>query len=706
MANTMLIMRTFKFIWETISIMKMPDALRLILGKSTIGVLTDVGFFYEKITMPKFEPSPKKGIQASVISKLLIVSVPLVLIGASLFYNNFFTPASIAGIDQTHAVNDFDGDNIDDCLDYDDDNDGIPDTVECLSFGPNLITNGDFEDGYAYWTSEFNRGRNNNGPTKGTCNNQGWVAVSGCATKNGTCPTYFNYNGSTPTGSTVITDPLGTGANVITTTSCTSTANNCYATILPDHTTGTGLSLYVDPNNYAGVSYWRQEVTIQPNTDYQFAAWIMVIEEDPNLEFKIDGLSLTGGLNLDRLSGGVDSTDVWQEVATCWNSGSTSGTVWIELVNLTGGCAGNDIRLDDVSLREYLDCDFDNDGQPDHQDIDSDNDGIVDNVEAQTTTGYIAPSGNDTDNDGVDDAYDPDCTPCGSITGVPIVPVNTDGFDGPDYLDHDSDNDGTLDKIEGHDTNGDGVIDGDDSPSSGTGLPGGTTDSDGDGLLDGYDNDDADPDPTNGGLDSESYPDAQGNTTEQDWREGTIFPVEWLSFTVEQAGNDAAIDWTTASEINSHYFDVERSTDGIMFTKVGQEAAAGNSDGLTTYNFVDKGVTSSTSQRYFYRIKQVDIDGGLSYSNTVQLVFNNDQLVHVEVQPNPASDLITISYDAAAAQQMTITIFSSTGQLVHEDLVSEATGELDVEVANWVPGVYHVRVDGNQSTSTSFVVRH
>ncbi len=36
--------------------------------------------------------------------------------------------------------------------------------------------------------------------------------------------------------------------------------------------------------------------------------------------------------------------------------------------------------------------DSDGDGRPDHLDIDKDNDGITDNVEAQTTAGYIAPS--------------------------------------------------------------------------------------------------------------------------------------------------------------------------------------------------------------------------------------------------------------------------------------------------------------------------
>uniref|UniRef100_UPI0030EC2CFD DUF7507 domain-containing protein n=1 Tax=Ascidiimonas aurantiaca TaxID=1685432 RepID=UPI0030EC2CFD len=118
--------------------------------------------------------------------------------------------------------------------------------------------------------------------------------------------------------------------------------------------------------------------------------------------------------------------------------------------------------------------DSDNDGIPDYLDIDSDNDGIPDNVEAQATGSYIAPTGNDTDGDGLDDAYDQD----GSDTG--LLPENTDNADLPDHLDDDSDNDGVSDLIEGNDSNEDGIADN---------IPSGT-DTDSDGLDDAFEGND------------------------------------------------------------------------------------------------------------------------------------------------------------------------------------------------------------------------
>ncbi len=112
----------------------------------------------------------------------------------------------------------------------------------------------------------------------------------------------------------------------------------------------------------------------------------------------------------------------------------------------------------------------DSDMVADHLDLDSDNDGITDNVEAQSTDGYIAPSGDDTDGDGLDDAYDATpTTGAGGSLGIAAVDTDNDGTD--DVLDTDSDGDGTDDVDEaGHgvtqatidasgDADGDGIAD-------------------------------------------------------------------------------------------------------------------------------------------------------------------------------------------------------------------------------------------------------
>ena len=91
--------------------------------------------------------------------------------------------------------------------------------------------------------------------------------------------------------------------------------------------------------------------------------------------------------------------------------------------------------------------DTDGDGIPDYLDLDSDNDGIPDNIEGQSTTGYVAPSGNDADGDGLDDAYDNNTSGTNNSVGVSAPDSDRDGS--PDFVDTDSDNDGYTDCEEG-----------------------------------------------------------------------------------------------------------------------------------------------------------------------------------------------------------------------------------------------------------------
>jgi len=148
-------------------------------------------------------------------------------------------------------------------------------------------------------------------------------------------------------------------------------------------------------------------------------------------------------------------------------------------------------------------------GNLDFLDIDADNDGIVDNIEAQTTTAYITPTGIDTDRDGVDDAYDNQIG--NSANG--LTPINTDTTDNADYNDADSDNDGRNDIVEAHDTNGNSLQDGLEFSFTISG-----NDGDNDGLDNNYDlivgfN------VTNGNQTASDFPNAQFGTSERDWRE-------------------------------------------------------------------------------------------------------------------------------------------------------------------------------------------
>lgn len=184
---------------------------------------------------------------------------------------------------------------------------------------------------------------------------------------------------------------------------------------------------------------------------------------------------------------------------------------------------------------------------PDYLDIDSDNDGIPDNVEAQTTVGYTAPTGNVGLN-GVDSAYELNDT----FTATALDPVNFDGTDEDDYRDTDSDNDGTDD----------------DAESGITANGGGTADSDGDGLLDTWEGADA----TAGEAwdANDEINDPVNNLLDEDGDGGTTGDVDYRdTASVPDSDGDGVTD----------DIDVDDDNDGILDVDEDAEADA-DSDGI------------------------------------------------------------------------------------------------------------------------------
>ncbi len=110
----------------------------------------------------------------------------------------------------------------------------------------------------------------------------------------------------------------------------------------------------------------------------------------------------------------------------------------------TGGSWADDWNVAAIAVTERLgqDQDVDRDGLINSLDLDSDNDGIGDNVEGQTTAGFIAPlTFVDVDGDGLNDIYDKDITNKGAAESEGIIAVNSDSDEIEDYKDTDSDND-------------------------------------------------------------------------------------------------------------------------------------------------------------------------------------------------------------------------------------------------------------------------
>jgi len=231
--------------------------------------------------------------------------------------------------------------------------------------------------------------------------------------------------------------------------------------------------------------------------------------------------------------------------------------------------------------------DRDNDGVLNYIDIDYDNDGIIDNTEAQSTFAYIAPTGNDTDGDGLDDAYDI------NNGGFAIGYVNTDGGWAPDYADVNSDSDAEYDLVENHLDNSIDV--GKDNIINSTGAAGNDgmvdpnePDTDGDGLADIFEIKPVDGGPfipgdaanaTNGGQTPLTQPDLENPGNDRDWREEVVNDNDgdgYSDLNDEDDDNDGILDIVEGGG--------DKDGDGVVFYLDADDNDSSNTNSLDPPN--------------------------------------------------------------------------------------------------------------------------
>jgi hypothetical protein len=133
-------------------------------------------------------------------------------------------------------------------------------------------------------------------------------------------------------------------------------------------------------------------------------------------------------------------------------------------------------------------------------------------------------------------------------------------------------------------------------------------------------------------------------------------PVVFSSFTATENGCKADLVWTTETEINNDYFEIERSTNGKSFTSIGTVAAA-HADGRQQYNFTDEHPATGLNQ---YRIAQVDIDGKRTSTTIKALSFNcgNDAVV---VYPTVTDGTVFIKLPAGY-EQAEVKVYTTLGR--------------------------------------------
>ncbi len=180
--------------------------------------------------------------------------------------------------------------------------------------------------------------------------------------------------------------------------------------------------------------------------------------------------------------------------------------------------------------------------------------------------------------------------------------------------------------------------------------------------------------------------------------ENPALMIHLLSFGASKIPTGDQVVWTTENEQNYTNFTVERSTDGgTTFNALGGFASSAQS----TYSYLDKVPVNGPNM---YRLKIVDLNGTISYSNVVTIMYANTGQIAINglmVYPNPTANMINLSITsnqttgtsttpAGAKASYNIEIVNNQGSVIKSTQSSSPLWQSDVTALT--PGTYFIRV--------------
>ena len=173
-------------------------------------------------------------------------------------------------------------------------------------------------------------------------------------------------------------------------------------------------------------------------------------------------------------------------------------------------------------------------------------------------------------------------------------------------------------------------------------------------------------------------------------------PVTLLSFSGQQQGKTNLLKWKTSQELNTSYFELERSNNANSYSVIKSVQAAGNSNISKNYLSVDEHPFNGNN---FYRLKMIDKDGRFTYSNVVLLkVIAGD--ISLSVFPNPTAEKLNIALNSNGnIAEIRLAVFDNSGKLVAQQTITNSNGAA-LDVSNYASGMYLLKIYYNEKVET------
>jgi hypothetical protein len=186
-----------------------------------------------------------------------------------------------------------------------------------------------------------------------------------------------------------------------------------------------------------------------------------------------------------------------------------------------------------------------------------------------------------------------------------------------------------------------------------------------------------------------------------------ILPLKLVNFNVVKNHDNAILNWSVENQsINNSHFEIQRSSDGILFTQIGTLPVVNNGSSANTYQYSDENISKVKSNGViFYRLKQFDKDGQFVFSK-IGSVRINSKLFNAVVYPNPAKNSTLLTYELPLSSKVNISILDAAGKEI-QTFETNSDGGINqkrIDLSKLAAGSYKIVIrTANLSETLSFI---
>lgn len=183
----------------------------------------------------------------------------------------------------------------------------------------------------------------------------------------------------------------------------------------------------------------------------------------------------------------------------------------------------------------------------------------------------------------------------------------------------------------------------------------------------------------------------------------TVLPVDLIDFNASTIDNKIQLKWNTAQELNNEKFIIERSFDSKIWEEITEIEGNGTVYNISNYSYTDKTPYPGIN---YYRIKQIDYDGRINYSNVIGVelssVIDNEDIL---IFPTITSNRFNIKRLSDFSNNARIQVLNSAYYPIMDIMWGDNNDQLDINLENFPSGPYFIIIKHQDWQTTELIIK-